>query len=144
MPSRADYQNSKHHHHQIVWNRVISIEGVRHICLDVGEFYLQTPSQKYEYMKIPVALFLSWTGNQYNLNKNAHNGFVYWGICKAIYGLPNAGRLANERIRQKLKLTGFCEVAHTPGLWKHKQCPVLYSLVVDKVWVKYVAKDHID
>jgi hypothetical protein len=95
-------------------------------------------------MKMPLALFPDWTRKQYDLDTKAHKGFVYREICKAIYGLPNAGRLANERLRQKLEPAGFYEVAYTPGLWKHKRRPIQFSLIVDDFGVKYVGKEHID
>ena len=129
---------------KIVWNSVISTDGARYACLDVGDFYLETPLEKFEYMKMPLALFPEWTRKQYDLDAKAHKGFVYWEIRKAIYGLPNAGRLANERLRQKLKPAGFYEVAHTPGLWKHKRRPIQFSLIVDDFGVKFVGKEHID
>ena len=88
---------------KIVWNSVISTEGARYACLDVGNFYLETPLERYEYMKMPLSLFPSWTSTQYNLDRKALNGFVYWEIRKAIYGLLNAGRLVNEQLRKKLE-----------------------------------------
>ena len=36
---------------------------------------------------------------QYNLNENTKNGFVYLEIWQAIYGLPQAGSLANKQLR---------------------------------------------
>ena len=128
----------------IVWMSVISTDGARYACLGVGDSTLRHPSKKYEYMKIILGLFLPWTRTQYNLDKYSHKGFVYWTICKAIYGLPNTGRLANERLRQKLKPAGFYEVAHTPGLWKHNRHPIQFSLIVDDFGVKYVGKERID
>ena len=65
---------------KIIWNSVISTEGARYGCLDVGNFYLETPMDKFEYMKMPLALFSEWTRKQYNLNEHALNGHVYWEI----------------------------------------------------------------
>ena len=62
----------------------------------------------------------------------------------AIYGLPNAGRLANLRLKEKLKPRGFYEVAYTPGLWKHKRRPIQFSLIVGDFGVKYAGKEHMD
>ena len=31
---------------------------------------------------------------------------------------------------------------HTPGLWRHHYCPVIYTLVVDYLGVKYVGREH--
>ena len=139
MTRTADITTTK-----IIWNSVISTEGARYGCLDVGDFYLETPMDKFEYMKMPLSLFPEWTRKQYNLEEHALNGHVYWEIRSAIYGLPNAGRLANLRLREKLKPAGFYEVAHTPGLWKHRCHPIQFFPIVDDFGVKYVGKEHID
>ena len=64
--------------------------------LDVGNFYLETPMERYEYMEMPIALFPKHPIKQYKLNENVKNGFVYLEIWQAIYGLPQAGSLANQ------------------------------------------------
>ena len=53
------------------------------------------------------------------MEANAHKGFVYLEIRKAIYGLPQAGILANKLLWKRLAPHGYYEVAHTPGLWRH-------------------------
>ena len=75
---------------------------------------------------------------------HALNGFVYLEIRKAIYGLPQAGILANQLLRQRLRPAGYYEVAHTPGLWKHVTRPIQFTLTVDDFGVKYVGKEHAD
>ena len=66
---------------------------------------------------------------------------MYWEIRKAIYGLPQAGLLANQQLKKYLKPAGFYEVAHTPGLWKHRTRPIQFTLIVDDFGVKYVRKE---
>ena len=63
-------------------------------------------------------------------------------IRKAIYGLPQAGILANKQLRDKLEPAGYYEVAHTPGLLRHVTRLVQFSLVVDNFGVKYVGKEN--
>ena len=48
----ADLTTSK-----IIWNSVISTEGARFGCLDVGNVYLEMPMDRCEYMKMPLELF---------------------------------------------------------------------------------------
>ena len=67
---------------------------------------------------------------------------MYWEIRKAIYGLTQAGALANKQLKENLKPHGYYEVQHTPGLLRHKQKPILFSLIVDDFGVKYVGKEH--
>ena len=140
LPTRtADLTTSK-----ILWNSVISTEGARFMALDVGNFYLETPMDRYEYMKMPLSLFPQHTINQYDLATRAKGGFVYLEIWKAVYGLPQAGMLANKQLKEYLASAGYYEVAHTPGLWRHVTRPIQFSLVVDDFGVKYVGKEHAD
>jgi hypothetical protein len=47
----ADLTTSKY-----LWNSTISTEGAKHICLDVINFYMGTPMESFEYMRIPIKL----------------------------------------------------------------------------------------
>jgi hypothetical protein len=135
----ADLTTSK-----VMWNSVISTPGSRYICADVKHFYLETPLDRYEYMKMPLAVFPQHVRDQYDLETHAKNGYVFLEIRKAIYGLPQSGRLANKLLRKRLEPEGYYEVAHTPGLWKHVSRPIQFTLVVDDLGVKYVGKKHAD
>jgi len=95
-------------------------------------------------MKMPLSIFPQHTRDQYEMDNKAVNGFVYLEIRKAIYGLPQAGILANKLLRKRLAPHGYYEVAHTPGLWRHVTRPIEFTLVVDDFGVKYVGKQHAD
>ncbi len=62
----------------------------------------------------------------------------------AIWGLPQAGILANKLLRKRLLPHGYYECANTPSLWKHSTCLIVFTLVVDDFGVKYVGKEHAD
>ena len=47
-------------------------------------------------MQMPLKIFPEWTVKQYGLKDKADQGWVYWGIEKAIYGLPQADLFANH------------------------------------------------
>jgi hypothetical protein len=87
---------------KILWNSVLSTTDAEFMGLDIGSFYLETPLARCEYMKFPLALFPEHVIEQYNLNKHVHKGFRYVEIRKAIYGLPQAGILANQLLRKRL------------------------------------------
>ncbi len=93
---------------------------------------------------MPLSLFPQHTIDQYDLATRAKDGFVYLEIRKAVYGLPQAGMLANKQLKEHLAPAGYYEVAHTPGLWRHVTRPIQFSLVVDDFGVKYVGKEHAD
>ncbi len=110
--------------------------------LDIGSFYLATPMDRYEYMRLAIDLFLEHSIKQYDLLNHVHKGYIYVEIRKAIYGLPQAGILSNLLLCKRLAPAGYYEVAHTPGLWRHVTCPIQLSLVVDNFGVKYVGQQH--
>ena len=114
------------------------------MCLDIKNFYLTAALDYYEYMKIPLALFPEWIKTQYNLDPHAKDGFVFLEIRRAVWGLPQAGILANKLLRKRLKPHGYYKCINTPGLWRHETRPITFSLVVDDFGVKYVGKEHAD
>ena len=109
--------------------------------LDIKFFYLGTPIDRFEYLKISITLLPALVRQQYQLHGDrVKNGFVYLEIRKAIYGLPQAGILAKKLLRSRLAPYGYYEVAHTPGLWRHVARPVHFTLCVDNFGVKYTGK----
>jgi hypothetical protein len=59
-----------------------------------------------------------------------------------MYGLPQAGILANELLQRNLAKDGYRPTSHTHGLWRHDTHPISFSLVVDDFGVKYVGCEH--
>ena len=114
------------------------------MCLDIKNFYLTAALDYNKYMKIPLVLFPEWIKKQYNLDTHARDGFVFLEIQRAVWGLPQAGILANKLLRKRLKLHGYYECTNTPGLWRHTTRPITFLLVVDNFGVNYVGKEHAD
>ena len=110
----------------------------------IKNFYLTAALDYYEYMKIPLALFPEWIKKQYNLDTHARDRFVFLEIRRAVWGLPQAGILANQLLRKRLKPHGYYKCVNTPGLWRHATRPITFLLVVDNFGVKYVGKEHAD
>jgi hypothetical protein len=63
---------------------------------DVKNFYLNTPLDQPEYMQLPLALIPEEIIEQYNLRELAYKGIVFIEINRGMYGLPQAGMLANK------------------------------------------------
>ena len=61
-----------------------------------------------------------------------------------MYGIPQAGHLANQLLTARLAPHGYYQFHQTSGLWKHKWHPILFSLVIDNFGIKYVGKQHAD
>jgi hypothetical protein len=64
-------------------------------------------------------------------------------ILKGMYGLPQAGILANKLLKKRLAKHGYYEQLHTPGLWKHTSRRIWFNLAVDKFGIKYIGKDNL-
>jgi hypothetical protein len=58
--------------------------------------------------------------DKYNLGALAVDGWVHIEIRKGIYGLKQAGLLANQLFQNRLAPFGFYLAHHTPGLWLKK------------------------
>ena len=72
------------------------------------------------------------------------NGFSYFEINKGMYGLPQAGKLANDKLIKELTVNGFEPTKHTPGLWKHITRPATFALVVDNFGIMYTHKEDLE
>jgi hypothetical protein len=126
---------------KILLNSVLSTPEGEFMTGDLKDFYLGTPLPRFEYLRIPVSIIPQEFFDLYNLAPLVHNGYVYSEIRKGMYGLPQAGRLANERLTAFLEPHGYAPVPLTPGLWRHKTRPIFFTLVVDDFGVQYVNRD---
>ena len=61
-------------------------------------------------------------------------------IHKALYGLSQSGALAAKKLTGDLKPYGYYKIPKTNSLWKHKSCPISFTLVIDDFCVSYVNK----
>jgi hypothetical protein len=62
-------------------------------------------------------------------------------VRRGMYGLPQAGRIANEQLLTKfLAPHGYAPVPITPGLWRHTTCDIAFTLVVNDFGVKYTKR----
>ena len=70
------------------------------MCVDIKNMYLATPMDRYEYMQMPIELIPEKIIIQYDLKVKCKNGYIYMQIERGIYGLPQAGILANQLLRK--------------------------------------------
>eukprot|EP00956_Cyclotella_meneghiniana_P039501 scaffold172743_cov70-Cyclotella_meneghiniana.AAC.1 len=69
---------------------------------------------------------------EYRLRKIVNTkGFVFVEVTKGMYGLPQAGLLANELLEKRLNKEGYFQSKLVAGLWSHKTRPIQFTLVVD-------------
>jgi hypothetical protein len=87
---------------KVLINSVLSMPSAKMVTTDLKDFYLGTPMERYEYMRIPVHMIPDTTVTSYQLHNLVHNGYIYAEICKGIYGFPQAGKIANDRLKKFL------------------------------------------
>ena len=110
------------------------------MCGDCSNFYLSTPLERHQYMRIPIELIPQEFIDLYHLQNKINDGFVYCEIIRGMYGLSESGSLANKLLRERLEKHGYTEVYHTPGLFKHENRPIWFTLTVDDFGVKYIGE----
>ena len=71
-------------------NSVISDINSSYMNVDVKDYYLGTPMNHYEYMRIPVKRIPQDMMDQYNFPDLNVNGHVLVEIHKFMYGMPQA------------------------------------------------------
>jgi hypothetical protein len=123
---------------KILINRTFSTAEAKMMMMDIKKYYLGTPLPIYEYMRLNISILPLDTIEKYDFTRFAVNGWVYMEIRKGMYGLRQAGLLANQLLQKRLKPFGYYPARQTPGLWLHNTKTPAFSLVVDAFAVKYV------
>jgi len=124
---------------KILVNSILSTPNARCLMMDIKDFYLKTPMTRPEYMRLKLSDIPDEVIEHYNLRTLATvDDYVYCEVTKGMYGLPQAGLIAQELLAKRLGVHGYYQSKIIPGLWKHKNRPIIFCLVVDDFAVKYV------
>ena len=122
---------------KILCNAVVSDKGAKFMTADIKDFYLGTPLPSPEYMRINLDHIPESVITEYNMRQYAHNNAVVVEVNKGIYGLPQAGKLAQDRLIAHLAKHGYHQAPNTPCLFRHITNSVSFTLVVDDFGIKY-------
>jgi hypothetical protein len=105
--------------------------------IDLANFYLNTPMPNPEYMCLRLDIIPNKIIIAYKLlDIVTPDGWVYIEIRKVMYGLPQAGILANQLLERRLATKGYFQCQHTPGLWRHMWRKITFCLMVDGFDIK--------
>jgi hypothetical protein len=127
---------------KLLLNSVLSTPTAHFASFDISNFYLGTPLDRPEYARIKLSDIPDDFVQEYSLQDLAHNGYVYFEVTKGVYGLKQAGKLANDLLTQRLEMHGYYQCSTTPGLWRHKWRPVMFVLIVDDFGIQYSDRRH--
>jgi hypothetical protein len=120
---------------KLLLNSVISTPGARFATFD------GTPMMRKEYMRIPLASIPQTIIDQYALHDKSHKVLVLVEICKGMYGLPQAGILAFNQLKNHLATHNYTPCTHTPGIWTHSTWNIIFTLVLGDFGIKYANRD---
>ncbi len=110
--------------------------------LDIKDFYLNMPMICFEYMQLKITDIPDEIIKEYNLQELAKmDGYVYCKIRKGLYGLTQAGIIAQELPAKRLDKHGYHQSKITAGLWTHETWTITFTLVVDDFAIKIMGED---
>jgi hypothetical protein len=82
-------------------NSIISTKNARYCTIDLKDFYLNTPMNQPEYMRMKLSNLPPNFVKFYNLkNLTNDDGTIYVKIQKGAYGIPQVGTLAQNLLKK--------------------------------------------
>ena len=128
---------------KLLLDSIVSILNAKFMTIDVKGFYLNNPVAQSKYMRLKISDLPKSVVQHYNMAEKAtRNGYVYVGIKRGMYGLPQSGIIVQQLLDKRLNRKGYHKSEITLGLRKHKWRPICFPLFFDYFGVKYVGKHH--
>ena len=92
---------------KLLLNSVVSTPGAKFITINIKDFYLNTPMERYKYMRLKLCDIPEDVALHYNLaSKFKSDGYVYTEIRRGMYGLPQLGLLAQQLLEKRINSEG--------------------------------------
>ena len=77
--------------------------------------------EKPEFLRMNINHFPEDVIAHYQLNKKVDaNGYLYVRVEKGMYGLPQAGKIAQKLLEEQLADEDYHQSTTTPEYWTHK------------------------
>jgi hypothetical protein len=93
---------------KLMFNSVISTPNAKFMIIDIKDFYLMTPMEQYEYFRMKLELFPPNIIEEYGLRKKVDaDGNVFCEVQRGMYGLPQAGIIAQDLLTKQLNKAGY-------------------------------------
>ena len=122
---------------KLLLNSVLHTEGAKWMTADITDFYLNTPLERKEYLRIQRKFIPDEAMQEFGFDKYMVNGSVLFEVNKGMYGLPQAGLLAQKRLIAHLATADYHQCKHVPCLFEHTSNGTQFTLVVDDFGIKY-------
>jgi hypothetical protein len=102
---------------KILLNSIISTNRAKCVMLDLKDFYLNTPIKTHDYMRLKISDMLDKIIQEYNVQQLVmEDGHFYCEIHKGMYGLKQAGIIAQELTQERLAKVGYHQSKIIPGI----------------------------
>ena len=85
---------------KIIWNSVLSTPGANFLTVNITSFYLGTPMDRPEFMRLPIKIIPQEIIDNNNLRDIVNNQWVYYNTVRGMYGLSQAGKIANNLLKK--------------------------------------------
>ncbi len=113
------------------------------MSLDIKKFCLNMPMSRYEYVHNKIGNVPKEIRKQYNLREKVDSKrHVFIEVRKGMYGLPQAGILAQKLLEERLNKHGYMQNQSIPGLRTHQLRLISFTFVIDDFGIKYVGQEH--
>ena len=116
------------------------------MAADITDYYLGTPLLRPEYMRMTRKQVSATIIEEYGYEDYFVNDVLYFQINKGMYGLPQAGILAQDRLVAHIAEHGYIQSDLVPCLFRHATNGISFVLVVDDFGIKYKSvsgRDHL-
>lgn len=124
---------------KIFLHSVVS-EEKQWMTIDIKDYYLGTPLTRPEYIRIPIRMIPHTKMNTHALRPFIDHQSILFEVTKGMYGLPQAGLLAQQRLIAHLAIHDYHET-RTPCLFRHISNGTDFTLVVNDFGIKYSSKE---
>jgi len=126
---------------KILINRTISDPKRKAVTADIVDYYLHSKLDKGNevYMYIKVSDMPEFTQKHFNIQQYLEPGqlSVLVRVLGGLYGMPEAGYLAQQKLIPILATKGFVQCKSTPCLFIHPTRDIEFTLVVDDFFISY-------
>lgn len=133
---------------KLLLNKNISIDDSRWMTMDVADMYLHSrlPDDQYEYMVLNIDEIPQEIIDTYHIMDYVSPGDTkaYVEVTGCLYGMKQAGYIANKDIVEHLGNNGYTQHPNTPCLFKHESDDIEFTLITDDFGVRYGNKAAAD
>jgi hypothetical protein len=125
-------------------NHLVSDETLDYCTLDLTDMYLMSKLLHPEYMWMMLSLLPHDLRVRFHMDHLPEKSKILWRIDNALYGLPQAGHLAQMDVVKLVETGGYYMDAHVPNLFHHQTRPLTFLLWVDDFFITYKRGDRSD